>query len=175
MPVFLVRRCTFIGSKCCLFHSSYHNPSGQENGGIVPLIVGGEQTTIERFPWIVSLQRLGIHFCGGSIISTTRILSAAHCTFGIPATSISIRAGSTNNMVGGQFIGVSQVHNHPQYSSFDNDICVVVINTPLNLAPAGVAIVAMPVQGAGVPVGGKIINATLRSGNTAAVLNKFCS
>lgn len=125
----------------------------------VGLIVGGEQTTIERFPWTVSLQRLGSHFCGGSIISTTRILSAAHCTVGIPATSISIRAGSTNNLSGGQFIGVSQVHNHPQYnpSTIDNDICVMVISSPLNLAPAGVAIVPLPPQGAGVAVGGKLM------------------
>lgn len=126
----------------------------------VGLIVGGEQTTIERFPWIVSLQRLGSHFCGGSIISTTRILSAAHCTLNVPSTSISIRAGSTNNLAGGQFIGVSQVHNHPQYnpSTIDNDICVVVIGSPLNLAPVGVSAIPMPVQGAGVPAGGKIIS-----------------
>lgn len=124
----------------------------------VGLIVGGEQTTIERFPWIVSLQALGAHFCGGSIISTTRILSAAHCTVGRQATSLSIRAGSTNNLAGGQLIGVSQVFNHPQYnpSTIDNDICVVVISSPLNLAPAGVAIVPLPIQGQGVPAGGKM-------------------
>lgn len=126
----------------------------------VGLIVGGEATTIERFPWIVSLQRLGSHFCGGSIISTTRILSAAHCTVNIPVDSISIRAGSTNSLAGGQFIGVSQVHNHPQYnpSTIDNDICVMVLSTPLNLAPAGVAIVPLPAQSAGVAVGGKTID-----------------
>lgn len=124
----------------------------------VGLIVGGEQTTIERFPWIVSLQIQGSHFCGGSIISATRILSAAHCTVDIPTTSISVRAGSTNSLAGGQLIGVSLVHNHPQYSSstLDNDICVVVLSSSLNLAPAGVAIVPMPVQGAGVPAGGEI-------------------
>ncbi|KAJ6633260.1 Trypsin 3A1 [Pseudolycoriella hygida] len=144
-----------------VFFALFASVFGQEHGGMVPLnsnvglIVGGEETTIERFPWIVSMQRLGAHFCGGSIISATRILSAAHCTVGIPATSISIRAGSTNNQVGGQFIGVSQVHNHPQYNpaTINNDICVVVISTPLNLEPAGVAIVALPIQGAGVPVG----------------------
>lgn len=138
--------------------------TGQEHGGLtsfdfnVPLIVGGEQTTIERFPWIVSLQRLGSHFCGGSIISTTRILSAAHCTVNIAPTSISIRAGSTNNQVGGQFIGVDRVHNHPQYNAatIDNDICVMVLSSALNLAPAGVSTIPLPVQGAGVPVGGMI-------------------
>lgn len=129
--------------------------SSSKYGGIIPLIVGGDQTTIERFPWIVALQRLGAHFCGGSIISTTRILSAAHCTINLPVNSISIRAGSTNSLAGGQFIGVNQVFNHPQYnpSTIDNDICVMVLNSALNTDPAGVALVPMPVQGAGVPAG----------------------
>lgn len=164
MPVLLVKYHLFGNIKFCNSNASY--VKGQEHGGKIPLdsnvglIVGGEQTTIERFPWIVSLQRFGEHFCGGSIISATRILSAAHCTAhsSIPVTSISIRAGSTNNLADGQLIGVSQVHNHPQYtiSTTDNDICVIVINSPLNLAVPGVAIVAMPVQGAGVAVGGNI-------------------
>lgn len=58
-----------------------------EHGGMIPLnqplIVGGDQTTIEQFPWIITLQSFGAHRCGGSIISTTRILSAAHCTVNI--------------------------------------------------------------------------------------------
>lgn len=133
---------------------------GQKNGSqhsdVGTRIVGGEQTTIERFPWIVSLQRNGVHFCGGSIISATRILSAAHCTPN--PNGIFARAGSTNNLSGGQLIAVSQVHNHPQYNDrpFNNDICVLVLSSALNLAPAGVAIIPMPAQNAGVATGGEL-------------------
>ncbi|KAM5132318.1 transmembrane protease serine 4 isoform 1-T2 [Mantella aurantiaca] len=42
-------------------------------------IVGGQDTTIEKSPWQVSLQYMGQHSCGGSIISPQIILCAAHC------------------------------------------------------------------------------------------------
>lgn len=48
-----------------------------KQGGMVPLlqgrIVGGAAVSIEQFPWIISMQHLGGHRCGGSIISTTRL------------------------------------------------------------------------------------------------------
>ncbi|XP_043935380.1 transmembrane protease serine 4-like [Protopterus annectens] len=42
-------------------------------------IVGGDDTTIERWPWQVSLQYNGNHVCGGSIINPLWIVTAAHC------------------------------------------------------------------------------------------------
>ncbi|CAB1442601.1 unnamed protein product [Pleuronectes platessa] len=42
-------------------------------------IVGGTEAVNGAWPWQVSLQNNGQHFCGGSIISPYWILSAAHC------------------------------------------------------------------------------------------------
>lgn len=42
-------------------------------------IVGGVATTIEKHPWQVSIQVFGNHICGGSIIKSDIILTAAHC------------------------------------------------------------------------------------------------
>ncbi|KAK7904238.1 hypothetical protein WMY93_016845 [Mugilogobius chulae] len=42
-------------------------------------IVGGTEAVIGAWPWQVSLQIRGKHICGGSIISSSWILSAAHC------------------------------------------------------------------------------------------------
>lgn len=43
-------------------------------------IYGGFETTIENIPWQVSLQRNSRHLCGGAIISSQWVLTAAHCT-----------------------------------------------------------------------------------------------
>ncbi|XP_053341164.1 transmembrane protease serine 4b [Clarias gariepinus] len=45
-------------------------------------IVGGTDTTIESWPWQVSLHWDMQHVCGGSLISTRWIISAAHCFVG---------------------------------------------------------------------------------------------
>ncbi|XP_075695051.1 transmembrane protease serine 4 [Rhinoderma darwinii] len=42
-------------------------------------IIGGVETSIENSPWQVSLQYMGQHSCGGSILTPRIILSAAHC------------------------------------------------------------------------------------------------
>lgn len=42
-------------------------------------IVGGQETTIEQYPYQVTVQYMDRHICGGSIINKNTILTAAHC------------------------------------------------------------------------------------------------
>lgn len=118
-------------------------------------IVGGDAVSINSFPWILTLRRLGSHRCGAAIISTTRALSAAHCTVGIGGNGFEVRAGSTQHGSGGQLLSTSNVINHPQYNAqtLNNDICVIWLAGTLSTAPAGVAVVAMHAAGAGVAAG----------------------
>lgn len=43
-------------------------------------IVGGEPVKRGELPWQVSLQLKGNHFCGGTLVSPSLVLTAAHCT-----------------------------------------------------------------------------------------------
>ena len=66
-------------------------------------IVGGN-ITLSPIPWQVSVQFEGSHVCGGTILDTYTILSAAHCfdDYGGALDGFSIRAGSREWSSGGQ-------------------------------------------------------------------------
>lgn len=46
-------------------------------------IVGGRSARPHAWPFMVSLQRRGGHFCGATLIAPNFVLSAAHCMNGV--------------------------------------------------------------------------------------------
>lgn len=58
------------------------DPKYDEEGDVLwfPRIIGGSRAQLGEFPSKVSLQtRTGSHFCGGNLITSNHVLSAAHC------------------------------------------------------------------------------------------------
>ncbi|XP_034479427.1 trypsin alpha-3 [Drosophila innubila] len=98
-------------------------------------IVGGSQTSISSHPWQVSLQRSGLHFCGGSVISSTMVVTAAHCLLKVTVPTLRVRAGSTYRSIGGVISNAAAFKIHEGYSTSTkiNDIGVVWLKTKLTL------------------------------------------
>ncbi|KAJ8680085.1 hypothetical protein QAD02_015872 [Eretmocerus hayati] len=98
-------------------------------------LVGGNTTSIEDHPYQVSLELMGVHVCGGTIVSEDWILTAAHC-FRYSWTNVMIRAGTRTVMNGGslhQVVNIVIYDKHTQCGSQTADIALVQISPPLRL------------------------------------------
>ncbi|KAJ8719355.1 hypothetical protein PYW08_011530 [Mythimna loreyi] len=101
-----------------------------------PFIVGGQDAPEAYAPYMAALifgGRVLSHWCGGSIISKSLILTAAHCVEpfelddGTLSNSLHGRVGSNQWNSGGTIIHFKDHHMHPKWDSnnIKNDVAVL--------------------------------------------------
>ena len=105
------------------------------NPAIVSKIVGGEIAGAETWSWVVSISLAGKFFCGGTILSESWVITAAHCVEGVPPSRITIYAGSILRWSGNQERIPARKVIHPNYNpmTFTNDIALLQLDYPLDL------------------------------------------
>jgi hypothetical protein len=104
-------------------------------------IVGGSETEINEYPWMVSVADAGeSQFCGGTLIASQWVLTAAHCMFHDtagtqPKTAAELLAvlgehdnqDTTESKIPKKAVKVSEIINHADYSAdtSNNDIALL--------------------------------------------------
>eukprot|EP00057_Strongylocentrotus_purpuratus_P012637 XP_011667111.1 PREDICTED: transmembrane protease serine 9-like [Strongylocentrotus purpuratus] len=101
-------------------------------------IVGGVDANEGEFPWMVYLKDNGSGFCGGTLISSEWVVTAAHCvSSGSPYTVDEIVFGNLNiESTSPHVLSItpSQIFIHPDYDSItvDADIALIQLSTLVN-------------------------------------------
>lgn len=126
-----------------------------------PKVVGGREALEHEAPYIVSFQvdRLGNgdfrHVCGGSILTATWVLSAAHCYTEVgPQFDFQVVAGQHNLAIESgneQARRIVEIIVHANFIAGPIvgpfDIMVLRLETPLTLVPGIVESINLPPQG----------------------------
>ncbi|CAH0014499.1 unnamed protein product [Clonostachys rhizophaga] len=98
-------------------------------------IVGGTKADEGEFPYIVSLSlaETRSHFCGGVLLDSKTVLTAAHCSVDYPANQVRVRAGSNLWASGGKQVNVASIKVHPKYDedTLNNDIAIWSLARPI--------------------------------------------
>jgi len=97
-------------------------------------IVGGVEATPHQFPWQVGLFFDG-YFCGGSIISSKYILTAAHCADGVSHHEVVIGAHEIRDPAN-HIIDAYSPTVHPDWDSYNlaNDLAILKLDTEIDFS-----------------------------------------
>jgi len=119
-------------------------PKGCGRQAVTPTltrIVGGREAVPNSWPWLVSLQYHGSHFCGGTLIDEYHVLTAAHCLqdgtmlnagFTIVA---GLHSQSQLNSQRVQRKQIATIVNHEGYNEYtdENDIAIIRLASPVTV------------------------------------------
>lgn len=137
MQQLLVLIVVLIGSVQSVNITKLSATSRKFNFHLRARIVGGRQTTIEDFPYQVSIVHDRSHTCGGSIYKPDIIITAAHCLVDIEMHDLAVVAGTTDWEGGGVETSIRKFVMHPKFDpkTFDYDIAILKLTDKLQYGP----------------------------------------
>ncbi|MFF8480522.1 S1 family peptidase [Streptomyces antibioticus] len=98
-------------------------------------IVGGTTTTTTAYPFMMQITDASQNqFCGGTLVSPTKVVTAAHCMVGESTSSVRVVGGRTYlNGTNGTVSRVSKIWIHPNYTDATDgeDVAVLTLSTSM--------------------------------------------
>ncbi|EDW69325.1 trypsin-1 [Drosophila virilis] len=108
-------------------------------------IIGGQETSISQVPYLVYLRQGGGFICGGSLLTTNSVLTAAHCVYGAKEQEYTVHAGASRlDQTAPVVRSVTRFHIAPNYAArnFDMDVAILQLASPVPLTTGQVATIA---------------------------------
>jgi secreted trypsin-like serine protease len=103
-------------------------------------IVGGSTTTTTTYPFMMQITDASQNqFCGGTLVSATKVVTAAHCMVGETTSSVRVVGGRTYlNGTNGTVSRVSKIWINPSYTDATNgnDVAVLTLSTSMSYTTA---------------------------------------
>ncbi|XP_038817494.1 transmembrane protease serine 4a isoform X3 [Salvelinus namaycush] len=99
-------------------------------------VVGGVDASIEDWPWQVSLQQNGQHTCGGSLVSSRWVVTAAHCFSGSKKelSRWQVVSGRTYmGTLGGSYVDRIILNGDYDAASNDYDLAMMRLTKPITV------------------------------------------
>lgn len=95
-------------------------------------VINGEEANIADFPFQVALLQGNFQFCGGTLVGSQHVLTAAHCVINLVPSQVDILIGTEDLGGGGERVPTTAIRTHPNFSaSLDYDVAVVRLDRPL--------------------------------------------
>ena len=101
-------------------------------------VVGGTAAPAGAYDFTASLQDGDFAFCGGSVIASSWVLTAAHCVPDGKAAGLSVVVGTVDNSDGsGERRAIAEVLVHPAYDAdaSTSDVALLRLAEPTSVAP----------------------------------------
>ncbi|MFD4727450.1 S1 family peptidase [Streptomyces seoulensis] len=102
-------------------------------------IVGGTTTTTTAYPYVMQItDASGSQFCGGTLVSAKKVVTAAHCMVGESTSSVRAVGGRTYlNGTNGTVSRVSKIWINPDYTDATrgDDVAVLTLSTSMPYTP----------------------------------------